>query len=555
MTDDIPHPQIEPSHFDLTVVGTGLPESIIAAAASAVGKSVLHIDPNSFYGGQFSSLSLDEFTSFLQLQSGNKEDSRIPTLPFSENESSNYVEVDLKTESLYSDFEISLLGSSEDLGPSRKFSLDISGPRVLFCAESTVNLLLKSGASHHVEFKSINSTFIYGNNGKLSTVPDSRSAIFKDRSLGLLEKNKLMKFFKLVQEHIGFDETTDDQSKRISDEDLDTPFVDFLTKQQLPPNIKTIILYAIAMADYDQERLEECKNLVKTKDGIKTLSLYHASIGRFTNALGALIYPVYGQGELPQAFCRAAAVKGALYVLRMPVTEVLVDKESRQYKGLRLSSGQEVFSNQLVMGPSFSVPSKSVLQSLPELPNKVSEGPTKKDFIAQVARGVCITRASIVPGLSNLLVVFPPKSLYPKQMTSVRALQLCSNVAVCPPNSFVWYLSTLCDDAAQGKESLRAAIRALEICSVSESMETNEEVQNENVEAVPTLLWSALYIQQLTKVSSDAISVCPMPDGHLDYRDMLESTEKLFRKLYPNEEFMPQTNAPESIADEELEAE
>lgn len=35
---------------------------------------------------------------------------------------------------------------------------------------------------------------------------------------------------------------------------------------------------------------------------------------RFSNAVGAFIYPMYGHGELPQAFCRCAAVKGALYV-------------------------------------------------------------------------------------------------------------------------------------------------------------------------------------------------------------------------------------------------
>jgi RAB protein geranylgeranyltransferase component A len=35
---------------------------------------------------------------------------------------------------------------------------------------------------------------------------------------------------------------------------------------------------------------------------------------RFANAEGAFIYPMYGHGELPQAFCRFAAVKGALYV-------------------------------------------------------------------------------------------------------------------------------------------------------------------------------------------------------------------------------------------------
>ena len=35
---------------------------------------------------------------------------------------------------------------------------------------------------------------------------------------------------------------------------------------------------------------------------------------RFPNAPGALIFPFHGHGELSQAFCRRAVVKGCLYV-------------------------------------------------------------------------------------------------------------------------------------------------------------------------------------------------------------------------------------------------
>ena len=41
-----------------------------------------------------------------------------------------------------------------------------------------------------------------------------------------------------------------------------------------------IILYAIAMADYDQDDMGVCQNLLKTKDGIDRLALYQSSVGR-----------------------------------------------------------------------------------------------------------------------------------------------------------------------------------------------------------------------------------------------------------------------------------
>lgn len=41
-----------------------------------------------------------------------------------------------------------------------------------------------------------------------------------------------------------------------------------------------IVLYAIAMAEYDQENADVCRSVLKTKDGIDRLALYHSSVGR-----------------------------------------------------------------------------------------------------------------------------------------------------------------------------------------------------------------------------------------------------------------------------------
>ncbi|MED6173590.1 hypothetical protein PIB30_061023 [Stylosanthes scabra] len=74
------------------------------------------------------------------------------------------------------------------------------------------------------------------------------------------------------------------------------------------------------MLDFDQDNSEVCKDFLKTKNGIDRLALYSSSVGR------ALIYPIYDEGEVLQAFCRRAAVKGCIYVLRMPITSLLMDK-------------------------------------------------------------------------------------------------------------------------------------------------------------------------------------------------------------------------------------
>lgn len=96
--------------------------------------------------------------------------------------------------------------------------------------------MLKSGASQYMEFKSIDASFVGDDKGNLWSVPDSRAAIFKDKSLGLMEKNQLMRFFKLVQGHLAGEE-----GLKISEEDLESPFVDFLNKMGLPPKIKSSV--------------------------------------------------------------------------------------------------------------------------------------------------------------------------------------------------------------------------------------------------------------------------------------------------------------------------
>ncbi len=62
--------------------------------------------------------------------------------------------------------------------------------------------------------------------------------------------------------------------------------------------------------------------------------------------------PLYGGGELPQAFCRVAAVAGALYVLRQPVADVMITSSpggGRVCTGVTTGSGQVGFLEILIL--------------------------------------------------------------------------------------------------------------------------------------------------------------------------------------------------------------
>lgn len=415
--------------------------------------------------------------------------------------------------------------------------------------------MLRSGSNNYVEFKSVDASFVGDSSGELRSVPDSRAAIFKDKSLGLMEKKQLMKFFKLVQAHLAASSTERDEGVfKIAEEDMESPFVEFLAKMPLPPKIKSIILYGIAMVDYDQDNVEACGDLLKTKEGIARLALYITSIGRFSNALGALIYPIYGQGELPQAFCRRAAVKGCIYVLRMPITALLLDKETGGYKGVRLATGQEIFSQKLILDPCITVGSES-MSSLTDQQKETLRVLVPKSISSEgkIARGICIIRGSVKADISNALVVYPPKSLFPEQLAAIRVLQLGSGLAVCPADMHVLYFSTVCENDDQGKAALLSAMSTLIKPQVPENLQSDSAVENDTAEAAkPVVLWRALYVQAMVKGEfGGSISSAASPDGNLNYNEMVESAVKLYEQLMGSEELFKEETSLDNTTEEE----
>eukprot|EP00290_Baffinella_frigidus_P014676 CAMPEP_0180155486 /NCGR_PEP_ID=MMETSP0986-20121125/24877_1 /TAXON_ID=697907 /ORGANISM="non described non described, Strain CCMP2293" /LENGTH=280 /DNA_ID=CAMNT_0022104229 /DNA_START=18 /DNA_END=857 /DNA_ORIENTATION=+ len=65
--------RLDESSFDAIVVGTGLTESVVAAALARVGKRVLHLDALPFYGASHATLPLASFRDWLQLLGGEED--------------------------------------------------------------------------------------------------------------------------------------------------------------------------------------------------------------------------------------------------------------------------------------------------------------------------------------------------------------------------------------------------------------------------------------------------------------------------------------------------
>ena len=89
-------------------------------------------------------------------------------------------------------------------------------------------------------------------------------------------------------------------------------FGEFLKQKQLTPNLVQYILYSIAMVTEDTPTLEVHVKMIFMASlfitscsflkGLQAIKVFINSLGRFGNA--PFLFPIFGGGELPQAFCR-----------------------------------------------------------------------------------------------------------------------------------------------------------------------------------------------------------------------------------------------------------
>jgi hypothetical protein len=217
-------------------------------------------------------------------------------------------------------------------------------------------------------------------------------------------------------------------------------------------------------------------------------------VPRFGPGVGAFLYPLYGAGELPQAFCRIAAVKGALYVLRRGIRALLLDKASRRLQGVVTSTGQRIHTSKLVIAPGLFEPPHTAQSGTTVTDRRTAESRSaggessgasnsRESGIGDavpleapcVCRCVCITDAPLTPGQSNVLVVFAPRSLSAATPSNpVRALQAGESISICPPGRLLVQMSMLGSEARSAKEDLQPVVEAL--------FETRGEMGNEGGE-------------------------------------------------------------------------
>ncbi|XP_068665009.1 guanosine nucleotide diphosphate dissociation inhibitor 2-like [Aristolochia californica] len=352
--------------YDVIVLGTGLKECILSGLLSVDGLKVLHMDRNDYYGGESASLNL------IQLWKRFCGNDQPPA----------------------------------HLGPSRDYNVDMF-PKFMMANGTLVRTLIHTDVTKYLYFKAVDGSYVF-NKGKVYKVPATDMEALKTPLMGLFEKRRARKFFIYVQDYVEDDPKTHEgmDLTRVTAREL-------IARYGLDENTVDFIGHAVAL-HRDDHYLDE-----PALDTVKRMKLYFESFARFQGG-SPYIYPLYGLGELPQAFARLSAVYGGTYMLNKPECKVEFDEEGKAC-GVT-SDGETATCKKVVCDPSY-------------LHNKVRK-------VGKVARAICIMSHPIpnTDDSHSVQVILPQKQLRRKSDMYLFCCSYSHNVA--PKGKFIAFVTT-----------------------------------------------------------------------------------------------------------------
>jgi len=260
--------------YDAIVLGTGLKECILSGMLSVSNKRVLHIDRNPYYGGESASIT--------------------------------------PLEDLFKKFGLDTKSMSE-FERTRDWNVDLI-PKFLMSSGMLVKLLIHTGVTKYLEFKSLEGSYVYRAGKGISKVPADEMEALSSNLMGMFEKRRFRNLLIFIQE---FDLERPETWKDVDPNK--TTAAELFKKFSLDDHIKDFTGHALALFRDDDYLNQPCGEM------IRRVKLYSESLARYGKS--PYLYPLYGLGELPQGFARLSAIYGGTYML---------DKQSMKFYTMKM---------------------------------------------------------------------------------------------------------------------------------------------------------------------------------------------------------------------------
>ncbi|GAA5938241.1 hypothetical protein JCM1841_006804 [Sporobolomyces salmonicolor] len=277
-----------PTHFNCLIAGTGLAESILAAALSKSGYSVLQLDSAPYYGTEHASLSLSELADWAAAHPDTA--------------------------------QASAAAPPEQLLPlSQRFAFSLFP--VLLCAKGEgIDLLVRSRVATYLQFGLLGGVGLWRpdqgeavegkGKGKIERVPASKADVFNDASMSLVEKRRLTKLLLFAA---GQDPLEED---KVVVAEPELPFKDYLQKAySLSGAASDSLSYALALCSSPSDL---------ALSALRRLRAIIHSIGRYGPS-PYLVGHYGGAGDLVGGFSRICAVWGGGQILGRPLLPLVFD--------------------------------------------------------------------------------------------------------------------------------------------------------------------------------------------------------------------------------------
>ncbi|RNF13999.1 putative rab-GDP dissociation inhibitor [Trypanosoma conorhini] len=371
--------------YDAIVCGTGLTECVLSGLLSVNGYKVLHVDRNPYYGGESASLNLEQ---------------------------------------LYKKFNKGAPPAS--LGRSHLYNVDLI-PKVLMCAGELVEILRSTVIDrYNMEFMLIDNSFVLKDN-RIAKVPATATEALTSPLMGFFEKRKAAKLFQFMGNYDPKDPST---HKKYN---LQTMTMAQLYKEFGIGN-DTIDFVGHAVALHTNDDYMQRPAL----DTVMRCKLYEKSFNMY--ATSPYVYPLYGSGELPQAFSRLCAVYGGTYMLQTPVTKVHFNEQG-VFESIE-SDGKRAYAKLILGDPSY-------------FPDRVKP-------CGKVVRCIAIMNHPI-PNLNSdcnsCQIIIPQKEL--KRKDDMYILQLGANNKVCPEGYYIAIIGTAVENFANPERDILPGLRVI----------------------------------------------------------------------------------------------
>ncbi|KAG6890766.1 hypothetical protein C0992_012739 [Termitomyces sp. T32_za158] len=353
---------MDDGNFDVIIIGTGLTESITAAALSKAGFRVAHIDENSYYGGNQASLSLDELVQWVDTMSSSQHP--------------KYTSVSR---------------SAQIPSQTKQYSICLS-PSIIPSTGPVISSLISSGVAKYGAFRLLERVGVY-KSGNIRSVPGSKEDVFKGKDISLIDKRRLMRFLKFA--------AGDFENEKEFEKADKMSFADFLSDIfSLKDDLHSALVFALAFCFIPTEPAVPV---------LRRIRRYLRSIGRYGPS-PFLVGHYGGTGEISQGFCRASAVSGGVYILGRRITsithssrelsnenDISQDNQSACHYSLTLDDFSDTLTSHIIISSASHVP--------PHLSHLAKHlgGSKPSASLLSVARGIAIL---------NQGVIFPPTNTF-----------------------------------------------------------------------------------------------------------------------------------------------